>query len=175
MPSTDRVTQGGKRAFARAITDRKFAISRIAQGRQRWVCRIVCGDPFQPIGRFSKDGHFIDRAYIKKSHAESLPGLLRTVPGFRLDVGSTGNLVRSERSSSGCAPSTYINGSMVDAEVGGARSRRFAFQAVSIFDSVPLDMVEAIEVYTPATVPAEFNQGRSDCGVVVIWLRAERR
>ena len=53
-------------------------------------------------------------------------------------------------------------------------ARRVGAAGTSIFDSIPPDMIEAIEIYTASNVPAQFNRGNSGCGVVVLWMRPNR-
>jgi hypothetical protein len=46
--------------------------------------------------------------------------------------------------------------------------------APSLDALVPVQFVEAIEVYTaPSEIPAEFNRARAACGVIVIWTRQQ--
>ena len=62
--------------------------------------------------------------------------------------------------------STQINGVNVPSSENGTRRVNF--------DSIPTEMIEAMEVYTTSNVPAQFNRGESACGVAVIWMRPQR-
>jgi hypothetical protein len=59
-----------------------------------------------------------------------------------------------------CRANVYIDGVMQSFD-----------EAISLDQTVPMDWIEAIEVYRRAAeVPAEFL-GRATCGVVAIWTR----
>jgi hypothetical protein len=114
-------------------------------------------------------GHFFDRAEIERRRPRAVTDLLRLTPGLRVERGPGGYWVRSSRSLGprDCPLSTYVDGVAVTTET---RPRRGS----SIFDTIPIDMVEALEVYAASEVPAQYNRGASNCGVVLIWTRAER-
>ena len=63
----------------------------------------------------------------------------------------------------GCPPILYLDGinlgSIDDAEYGGPDLLVF-----------PHD-IEGVEVYGPATVPAEYGGSDAGCGVIVVWKR----
>jgi outer membrane receptor for ferrienterochelin and colicin len=109
-------------------------------------------------------GNFFDRKQLDSTRANRLSDVLRRVPGMRItsDRGLPGRTsVRTGRSSSGrdCPPAFWID---------GVRATGFTV------DEIPLEDIEAIEVYKgPAALPAEFNSrfGNPACGTIVIWTR----
>jgi len=126
------------------------------------------------------NGHFLDRAEIHRRNSPTLPELLRTVPGIRLEAAPQGGRwLRSTRSglTHDCPMMLYIDGVAVTSELTTytmVRGRRVLERGTSIFDSIPTEMIEAMEIYTTSNVPAQFNRGESSCGVAVIWMRPHR-
>jgi hypothetical protein len=112
----------------------------------------------------SGGGHFFDRKQLDSSHTNRLSDVLRHVPGMRITsdrVVPGRTSVRTGRSSSGrdCPPDFWID---------GVRASGFTV------DEIPLDDIEAIEVYKgPASLPPEYNSrfGNPACGTIVIWTR----
>jgi hypothetical protein len=125
-------------------------------------------------------GSFLDRLDIEKRQLRTLPELLRSVSTVRLEPGRQGGRwLRSTRTSRthDCPMMLYIDGTEVTSETTSfamVNGRRVVQRGTSIFDSIPVDMIEAMEVYTTANVPAQFNHGESGCGVVLIWMRPNR-
>lgn len=107
-------------------------------------------------------GTFLDRAQIEERHAQRLSDVMRRLPGVRISVDRAGRQqLRMGRSSGGrdCPPDFWIDGV------------RAAGLGV---DDVPLQDVEAIEVYKgPSGIPPELNSrlGNPGCGAIVIWTR----
>jgi outer membrane receptor for ferrienterochelin and colicin len=105
--------------------------------------------------RRTRAGHFITREQVEVRPAMFLSDVLRTVPSLRLTYlpGGQGAAVTGR---GGCFPTYYLDG-------------------VRLLDSATLDgfvlpdHVEGIEVYTNATVPAQYAGG--NCGAIVIWTR----
>lgn len=126
------------------------------------------------------NGHFLDRAEINRRSIPTLPELLRTVPGLRLESAPQGGRwLRSARAglTHDCPMMLYVDGVEVASEtttISMIRGRRVVQRGTSIFDSIPPEMIEALEVYTTSNVPAQFNRGDSGCGVVVMWMRPHR-
>jgi hypothetical protein len=118
-------------------------------------------------GRRIGMGRFLDRIEIEQAGTR-LTDVLRKVPGLRV-IGKTVFLA----SNPGC---TNTFGSDSIAEVmfyldGMLLPKGGAVPLGDIDHFVPLDWVEAIEVYRrPAELPAEFL-GSGACGVVAIWTR----
>jgi hypothetical protein len=112
----------------------------------------------------SGGGHFFDRQQLDSSRTNRLSDVLRHVPGMRITsdrVVPGRTSVRTGRSSSGrdCPPDFWID---------GVRVTGFTV------DEIPLDDIEAIEVYKgPAALPPEYNSrfGNPACGTIVIWTR----
>lgn len=130
-------------------------------------------------------GRFFDRGAIAR-RGKRLTDVLATVPGVRvlrvanctvplismagnnasrLTDPEVDNLVRPGGDSgcnvaNVCRANVYIDGVQQSFDSG-----------VSIDHTVPLDWIEAIEVYRrPSEIPAEFL-GRATCGVVAVWTR----
>lgn len=128
-------------------------------------------------GRRIGMGRFLDRGEIEE-RGTKLSDVLRRVPGLRIHqngrcayvtVGSNPGGLDGRRTSGGectlpssvCAANLYLDGLYLDYVGAGP----------SIDQMVPLDWVEAIEVYRrPAELPAEFLSSGA-CGVVAIWTR----
>ena len=136
-------------------------------------------------------GKFITRVEFEKSNPRQVTDVLLRMPGLRLErnpcymmeatgpcrnqaiVGadprryilrprggpiSFGNAVGG--TGEGCGVLVYVDGRYVG---DGLRIE---------LDLVPVDQVEAIEVYTGASqIPTELNRTGSACGVIVIWTR----
>ena len=131
-------------------------------------------------------GRFFDRGEISR-RGRKLTDVLRTIPGVRilhvqncpvplismagnnatrLEEVQTDQLVRMPSLSDACKPANvcranlYIDGVQMGFD-----------ETISIDQTVPIDWVEAVEVYRRAAeVPAEFL-GRATCGVVAVWTR----
>jgi len=126
-------------------------------------------------------GRFLDRGEIEQSGTR-LTDVLRRVPGLRIHidgrcayivVGSnpvgTNRLDGSGQRMQGecqpppriCTASLYVDGLLV----------RYAGNSIPLDQMLPLEWVEALEVYRrPAELPAEFLASGA-CGVVVVWTR----
>lgn len=114
-------------------------------------------------------GRFIDREDIERKDPVRLTDLLRDVPGLRLlcDLGSC--KIQFERARPpihrvDCPVLYFVDGTPYP----------MTFPDAHLFP----DDIEGIEVYTSATVPAEFNRmvgspdsGSPRCGVILIWTR----
>jgi hypothetical protein len=104
-------------------------------------------------------GHFVTREEIEAQNPSRVTDLLRRMPGIRVVPGSQFRddavLMRGR-----CRPRLWIDGVPVWSEMS--------------IDQVLVPVeVEAIEVYSAATIPPRF--GRNACGVVVVWTRVPRR
>ncbi|MCX5762621.1 MAG: hypothetical protein NTW72_14160 [Gemmatimonadetes bacterium] len=96
----------------------------------------------------------------------SLTGTLQPTPSanvsVRMEYDTTGSIGITMRSSFGefCAPTFYVDG-----------LRMFSLSADELNGMVNVKSVRAIEVYTDATVPMQFQQAMSGCGAIVIWTK----
>lgn len=132
-------------------------------------------------------GRFFDRGAIELRSGGTITDILATIPGVRIfqvpncsaplismagnnfsrfNAIEYGSLVRPSSASDPCNPTwvcranVYVDGVQMEFN-----------ESTSIDLLVPLDWVEAIEVYRRAAeVPAEFLS-RANCGVVAIWTR----
>jgi len=126
-------------------------------------------------------GRFLDRAEIEQ-RGKKLTEVLQRVPGLRIvrsdictyivttsNPGGTGSLTRvPSRAGRGCenpppelcAVNVFLDGMLMKMD-----------QSVPFDQMIPLEWVEAIEVYRrPSEMPAEFL-GSGACGVVAVWTR----
>lgn len=138
------------------------------------VATVTARHPLGPIaGRGFDDrralgfGHFIGPEELAARPERTLPGVLRTVPGVRVEGGSRGQFsVWMARQ----APS------LGDLQVPAATC------AVRIYvdrvlwrggiDEINLADIVGIEVYRGASeIPGEFGGSNARCGVIVLWTR----
>ena len=108
-------------------------------------------------------GQFLTREDIEQKGGTRFTDILRLVPG--VDVvplrGSPHYTARLKSAPRGCPPELWVdNVRWGSIDIGGGPDREF----------FPSDL-EGIEIYTPATVPAEFAVGNSLCGVIVVWTK----
>lgn len=116
-------------------------------------------------------GRFVTRATLLRNHGRSLEAVLRShVPGLRIvddqeaKVAASGRTSGRIRSARPCYLNVFVDGLLRYQAIPGAKP----------FDlrSLESSMIAGIEVYTPATIPAEFNVGsNTPCGALVIWLQ----
>jgi hypothetical protein len=88
--------------------------------------------------------------------------IFKNLPGVRIEDDSTGTLLITMRSSFGgyCSPVFHVNGLPMN-----------SLSAFELDNLVKAKSVRAIEVYTDATVPPQFQQGMSGCGAILIWTK----
>jgi hypothetical protein len=131
-------------------------------------------------------GRFFDRGALA-GRGKRLTDVLRTIPGVRvinvqncpvplvtmagnsatrLEEIKTDQLVRLSTMAEACKPASVCRANVY---VDGVQ---MAFdETISVDQTVPMEWVEAIEVYRRASeIPAEFL-GRATCGVVAVWTR----
>ena len=107
-------------------------------------------------------GRFLTAADIYKRNPLETSYLFRNFPG--LDVVSV-DLDRSEIQMKGtfeekCLPAIFLNGSPM-----------LNLSAEELDNMVKPSKIIGIEVYSPTSVPAQFQTGMSGCGSVLIWMR----
>lgn len=127
------------------------------------------------FGRRIGLGRYYDRGEIEEMGTR-LTDVLRRVPGLRVIEGRaggnetivvSGNLYVNLREGRPCQANIYLDGLLIRK----AFETRAEIPLADIDQFVPLEWVEAIEVYRRASeVPAEFLS-RANCGVVAIWTR----
>lgn len=107
-------------------------------------------------------GHFLTAQDIVKRGAIDVSDVFKNLPGVRMEYDTTGSIGITMRSSFGefCAPTFYVDG-----------LRMFSLSADELNGMVNVKSVRAIEVYTDATVPMQFQQAMSGCGAIVIWTK----
>jgi hypothetical protein len=101
-------------------------------------------------------GFYITPQMIEKRHAEHPSDLLRMVPGLEVGPYQMGHAnVRVVRATLNCNPPIYVDGILSP--------------SLQI-DDLNRDDIMAIEVYRgPSETPAQYEQGRNNCGAVVVW------
>lgn len=115
------------------------------------------------------NGVFVDRQRIDRARPMQLTDLLRGVPGIRLlpirafiGVTYVPQMLRASSLGARCPMSYYVDG------------MEFEPYEQDINADIRPAEIEAIEVYQPSQVPAQFSSSRSaQCGVMVIWTRQE--
>lgn len=119
-------------------------------------------------------GHFMTLQQIVDRNPSVATDMLRHAGGLRIrsnpnyGTGDTRRFViESTRAlpgfgaSSECPPLIFFDGLYM----GNAQSN-------DVDDIIPINMVQAIEVYQgPSQTPAQFNRAGADCGVIVFWTR----
>lgn len=112
-------------------------------------------------------GVFLDRADIERRKPHLMSDLLRTVPGMRLQPVDT-RWGQSVTATMDRVPDSFGRACQIDFFVNG---QEYTPTSMGIDNDVPAQQIEAIEVYKPSEIPAQFLGSRSRCGVVVIWTR----
>lgn len=182
--STGRFTLTGLPSGTTAVTARRLGFAprtatiELAEGRTDSVHFILVILPAQLPGlaanaeareriwladfyrhRETGHGYYFNRRQIDSTHVLRISDLMRRVPGVRLVADRNGRPQLRMNRSETCAPDFWIDGQRA-AQLGP--------------DDVPLEDVEAIEVYRgPTGLPPEYNArfGNPGCGTVVIWTR----
>jgi len=99
------------------------------------------------------NGTFITRADVEAQRPFLVTDLFRTLPGVRVAPGRFGNTLTLR---GGCRPKMYFDGVAVD-------------ESLSLDLSLQPDDIEAIEVHSNASAPAQY--ARSACGVILVYTR----
>jgi Carboxypeptidase regulatory-like domain/TonB-dependent Receptor Plug Domain len=117
-------------------------------------------------------GHYLTREDLDRMRPAMVTDALARVPGVRLESGGGSSFhrrIRMSRSSARgyCPVQVFVDGMLINR--GSSRMRE---ASSGVDDTVSIDDVEGIEVYRGlSSVPAEFLNEDSRCGVVVIWTR----
>lgn len=114
-------------------------------------------------------GWYFDREEIERLRPSRVTDLLRHVPGVNLvSSGSGMQRVASVGRARGrnCSAQVFIDGMLVNGGIGQETG------GVPIDNYVSPASLEGVEVYRgSSTVPAEFLNDGSPCGVIVLWTR----
>ncbi len=113
-------------------------------------------------------GHFLTREQIEEKGVNRFTSLLRLMHGVRIvSLGGRQSSVRMRGfgglTGTSCVPQLYWDG----VRTGKIDGISDLGPDVVLF---PSDL-EAIEVYTPSSVPGEFAGSDARCGVIVVWSR----
>ncbi|HET9012305.1 MAG TPA: carboxypeptidase regulatory-like domain-containing protein [Gemmatimonadaceae bacterium] len=111
--------------------------------------------------RTSASGYFMGPEQIEKRNAMKFTDILRSTPGIRVSESNGQATVSSTRS-------TTANG-CVTMFVDGAQWQQI--EAGDLDSFVQPNEVAAIEVYSGATVPAQFTTAGQSCAAVVVWTK----
>jgi hypothetical protein len=107
-------------------------------------------------------GTFLTRKDFAKRDPKNGSDILRMVPGVAVGTGPGGNRVVFTRTTTRrCMATMYIHGSPFGGQI----------------DDIPVDDIEAIEVYVGVSeIPPELDRGgRNLCAVINVWTRDPRR
>jgi hypothetical protein len=109
-------------------------------------------------------GYYLDSDQLKNRQTTQFSDMLRTVPGIRVQPGGNGtNIISSSRDPTGGCVTFYVDGAPWQQMTPG-----------DLDTYVRPEEVAALEVYSGATTPAQFQSaGQTACTTVVIWT--ERR
>lgn len=117
-------------------------------------------------------GYFLTREDVARRSPVLVTDILASVPGVRLQSSGRGmqRRIYMGRPADGCPAQIYVDGLLLNPAEHVA-----ADADLSLDDAVSPGSVEGIEVYRGlSTVPAEFLNARSRCGVVAVWTRREQ-
>ncbi|HEX6575128.1 MAG TPA: carboxypeptidase-like regulatory domain-containing protein [Gemmatimonadaceae bacterium] len=137
------------------------------------------------------DGTFIDKAMIDKRNPAELTAMLTGVRGIRVerDYGKQGKSSYILGRGGICRLGLVVDGQFVATQGPSNEAIQPRIPAiidrirvpvttprgppgVPIDETVPVDMIAAIEVYPSATsVPNEFHHHTDACGLIVVWTR----
>jgi hypothetical protein len=121
-------------------------------------------------------GHYLTAADIERRGDLFTSEIFRSIPGLQLgdpvdtlppdkvtvDYPRTINKLILMRGNSGqwCVPGIYLNGALYPGVSAG-----------DLNSLITMKEVAGIEVYSPASAPAQFQQTMTGCGSVVIWRK----
>jgi hypothetical protein len=116
--------------------------------------------------RVNGAGIYITRVDIEKRRPMYVTDLLRTVPGVQIVASGSGSRPRIEIGrgvGQGCSTQIFVDGMLMNR--GGVND-------VRLDDVVSPGSIEGIEIYRGlSSIPPEFLNPDSDCGVVAVWTR----
>jgi hypothetical protein len=117
--------------------------------------------------RTSAGGYFIGPEQLAKRNATKFTDVLRTTPGLRVQESNGQAMITSTRSAQG--------GGCVTVYVDGAPWQQIDPGDLDTF--VQPNEIAAVEVYSGASIPAQFTTPGQSCSAVVVWTktRVERR
>jgi hypothetical protein len=114
-------------------------------------------------------GTHITRRQIEARRPMYTTDLLRSVPGVELVGGGFGSRPRVQMSRSvgrACSTQIFVDGMLVNRRGPGR------WDDVRLDDLVSPGSIEGIEIYRGlASIPPEFLNPDSDCGVIAVWTR----
>lgn len=107
-------------------------------------------------------GRYLTHEDVARRQPIFTSDLFRMIPGIRLDRVGLADTRISMRGifADRCAPAVYLDGHYMR-----------GLSADDINAWVSPDAIAGIEIYSPGTVPAQFEPGMSGCGSIVIWTR----
>jgi len=105
--------------------------------------------------RTTGSGTFITRAQIERRRARQTSEILHSLAGVRVQYSTRGEAALFLRGT--CRPEVYVDGAAIH-------------ESVSIDMAVLPDDIEGIEVYSNATIPAQYATTGA-CGAILVWTR----
>lgn len=107
-------------------------------------------------------GQYLTAQDLVRRGAIELSDAFRNLPGVRTEFDDMGALRITMRSAFGdhCSPAFYLNGLPM-----------FSLTAGELDNMAKPKHVRAIEIYTEATAPPQFQPAMSGCGTIVIWTK----
>lgn len=118
-------------------------------------------------------GHFFTREDIERIRPIYVSDVVARVPGVRVAGGGIGNrrkiyMSRARGTGRDCPAQIFIDGFLINRR-SKLTGEDFGF---TLDDAISPGSVEGIEVYKGlSTVPAQFMNEHSRCGVVAVWTR----
>lgn len=129
--------------------------------------------------RHSGLGRYFTPADIAKQNPGSLSEMFRSVPGlkFEYDDELVEKRIRMRSGFGSCEPAIYINGLAMTTMAADSTKSGLATVTLTSDDIDtwlrPRD-VTGIEIYTGDNAPAQYQQGMSGCGSILIWTKLQR-
>lgn len=107
-------------------------------------------------------GRFMTSDEIARRRPFATTDLFRNMAGVQLERGPDGDLSLYVRGNFAdrCLPNIYVNGGQMN-----------NLDAETLDVLLPPDRIAAVEVYSGAMVPAQFQPGLNGCGSIVFWLK----
>ena len=105
-------------------------------------------------------GYYITAAELRESHGRSLADIVMSrFPGVRMTASGAPYTTRGPNNFRGSCPVAVWYNGMRDAASADLRGS----------DMIPLGLLGGIEYYTPGYTPVKYRDGKSACGVMLVW------
>jgi hypothetical protein len=105
-------------------------------------------------------GYYMTAEELRAAHGRSLADILMSrFPGLRMSSSGAPISTRGPNNFRGSCPVAVWYNGMRDAAAADLRGS----------DMIPLGLLGGIEYYTPGYTPAKYRDGKSACGVMLVW------